>query len=450
MDAATITRIVATTLEHSENGDYGEAWLAAQPLLSVQAAETDPADALAQLIRRGAFEREQALLVAQALADSHPRRLEVLTRLGNASEVLHDLRYLNAAPPSHPLFAQVTAALRAALDSGTALTRDEELATLCALATIARMLGRTHDQLAERCYLRRIELEPELWTHHYDYGLFLKTRARFREGVAANRRAFELGGAEDEAVRWNLGICATGAGDSATALEMWKTIGHDIPVGRFDLPDGPYDSVKVRIAERPLAERDPNHDPDDPGLEETIWIERLSPCHGVIRSGTYNPIGVDFGDVILFDGAPITEHEYSGGKVPVFPHLVTLVRAGYLIVPFGGTQAHAEQVAELSKALPDDAVLYVHSEQVQVLCSHCWESGLVSSGKHRQKKHHVVTGKLCAPPSLSPRELLAIIDAAVKAEKGVQLLIPDLAAAVGDAQRAEVEGRRLEMIWAAE
>ncbi len=56
-------------------------------------------------------------------------------------------------------------------------------------------------------------------------------------------------------------------------------------MGRFDLPDGGYPQCKVRLAERPLAER--NAADDDPGLEETIWIQRLSPCHGIIRSVLY-------------------------------------------------------------------------------------------------------------------------------------------------------------------
>ena len=90
----------------------------------------------------------------------------------------------------------------------------------------------------------------------------------------------------------------------------------------------------MRLAERPLAER--SADRDDPGAEETIWIERLSPCHGIVRSVLYRNLGVDFGDVILMDGAPITYHSYGEARVAVFPHLATLVRQHYQIFDFAG------------------------------------------------------------------------------------------------------------------
>ena len=86
-------------------------------------------------------------------------------------------------------------------------------------------------------------------------------------------------------------------------------MGQKIELGRFGLPEGRYSPCKVKLAERPLAER--TADLDDPGAEETVWIERLSPCHGIIRSVLYGNLGVDYGDVILMDGAPITHHTYG-------------------------------------------------------------------------------------------------------------------------------------------
>ncbi|HMR79484.1 MAG TPA: hypothetical protein PKD61_30465 [Polyangiaceae bacterium] len=187
-------------------------------------------------------------------------------------------------------------------------------------------------------------------------------------------------------------------------------MGNKIEMGRFGLPDGSYDQVKVRLAERPLAERDPESEPDDPGLEETVWVERLSPCHGIVRSALYQELGVDFGDVVLFDGAPITHHEYGEQSVAVFPHLATLVRPGYCIWRFGGTQGQPEQIGDLSRHLPDDAVLYVHTEQFQVLCRSCWEAGRVNSDRHQEVEHRVVTGKLCAPPGVNAAALREHLD----------------------------------------
>ena len=143
-------------------------------------------------------------------------------------------------------------------------------------------MARQRDGLAEQCYRLLVELDPERSSNHYNLGLFCKTRGRFREGMLANQEAARLADEPVEAYEWNLGICATGAGEAEIALDVWKRMGQKIEMGRFGLPDGGYPQCKVRLAERPLAER--SAEDDDPGREETIWLQRLSPCHGIIRS----------------------------------------------------------------------------------------------------------------------------------------------------------------------
>jgi len=443
MSAERIAKLKHKVLEQD---DHEQAWRLSQPLLKAAARMVEPARALADLTRRGAFEAKDGLVAARALAEAHPTDPEVLSNLGRAFERLHDMRYLNAAPPDDPALTKIANALNGLIQSRVAANRDEELALQHGLGTAARVLGRSWDQIAERSARRLIELRGT-WEDLYGLGLFYKTRGRFEEGRDANQRAFDTGGAEDESVQWNLGICATGAGDAETALKRWKSMGNKLELGRFGLPEGGYHDVKVRLAQRPLAERNPTPGFDEPGLEETVWVERLSPCHGVVRSALYQELGVDYGDVVLFDGAPITFHEYDGERVAVFPHLATLKRPGYRIWRFGGTQRHAQQIGNLSKQLLDDAVLYVHTEQFQVLCHTCWEAGQTKHDGHQDAEHHVVTGKLCAPPDAMPRTLLDQLDRLVAAEAGaVQLLVPDLARDVGDEARAEVEMRRLAMI----
>jgi hypothetical protein len=220
-------------------------------------------------------------------------------------------------------------------------------------------------------------------------------------------------------VHWNLGICATGARDAATALHVWKDLfGQNVTLGRFGLPEGSYAPTKVRLAERPIAERAPGRQPDDPGQEETIWIERLSPCHGIVRSALHHgQIGVDFGDLVLIDGAAITHETQGTDQVVVFPHLATLERPGYQIFRFAATQGRRRQVAELSEQLPADAVLYVLTEVDE----------------------HAVTGKLCAPPATDAADLLAALDRAVAGAPDVHLYVPDLVARAGDQDRADRE-----------
>ncbi len=305
-------------------------------------------------------------------------------------------------------------------------------------------MARQQDDIADRSYRRLIELDPKSPNRHYNLGLFLKTRGRFREGMTANQAAERLSDKWPEAYEWNLGICATGAREGRLALQVWKRLDQKIEMGRFELPDGRYPQYKVRLAQRPLAER--AADADDPGLEETIWLERLSPCHGIVRSVLYQDLGVDYGDVVLFDGAPITYHTYGEKKVPVFPHLATLNRNNYHLFDFAGTQASAGQIADASEDLEGDAVVYSHSENTVLLCASCWRSPDVHHRHENTVEKHVVTGRIAAPANLDLRELLRQLDAAVAKREPCRIYAPDLCEAAGLPERAAIERRRFEMI----
>src|SRR5215831_19114546 len=97
------------------------------------------------------------------------------------------------------------------------------------------------------------------------------------------------------------------------------------------------------------------------------WRRRLSPCHGIIRSVLFKDLGVDYGDVILFDGAPITYHTYGEKKVPIFPHLATLHRSHYQRFDFAGTQQAARQIHNIE--MEGDVVIYSHTENYRTLCA---------------------------------------------------------------------------------
>jgi hypothetical protein len=221
-------------------------------------------------------------------------------------------------------------------------------------------------------------------------------------------------------------------------------MGQKLEIGRFGLPEGLYPSCKVRLAERPLAER--AADLDDPGEEETIWIERLSPCHGIIRSVLYGTLGVDYGDVILMDGAPIMYHTYGEDRVPVFPHLATLLRRNYQLFDFAGTQDTARQLADVSKELDGDAIIYPHSENLKMLCANCWRDPDLDHAHHETLEKHVVTGRIAAPPDVAPARLLDLIDKGIAKRKRCQLYAPDLCAAAGLMARERIDRRRFDLL----
>jgi hypothetical protein len=432
-------------IEEAEADRGDSAWEALQPLLRAQSHQNDVAVTLIELVDRGYLPRERSLEVLGRVHQAHRTNELLLGLLGSASERARDLDMLNAPPPESELFATVVDDL--AVLATKARGTDHEPILLEGLATAARMMARQRDELAESARRRLLELEPDVGHHHYNLGLFLKTRGRFREGMVANQRAASLAQKPSEATEWNLGICATGAREGATALKVWKRMEQKIEMGRFGLPEGTYPTCKVRLAERPLAER--TADSDDPGLEETIWIERLSPCHGIIRSVLYQRLGVDFGDVVLIDGAPITYHKYGDREVPVFPHLATLVRSNYQFFDFAGTQDGEGRINSADADLDGDSVIYSHTENFSHLCAACWRDPGIDHEHGETEEKHVVRGRIAAPPDVAPGELLRQIDAAMAKRAPCRIYSPDLCAAAGLTDRAAFERRRFDMLQSA-
>lgn len=413
---------------------------AVQRLLDAQRHQGEAALCLIWAVNEGHVARDEGHGIFAEIAQAYADAPAILGALGESLGSVRDVDDLNAPPPDHPLFRSVLDRLSAFADEDG----PHKAVVLRGLATTARMMARQHDAIAERCYRRLIELAPRDSVPRYNLGLFCKTRGRFAEGLTANQAAARLGDETTEATEWNLGICATGAREGAAALKVWKRMGQVIEMGRFGLPEGTYPQCKVKLAERPLAERDAGT--DDPGLEESIWIERLSPCHGIVRSVLYQDLGVDYGDVILFDGAPITYHTYGDTDVPVFPHLATLERRGYQLFDFAGTQGKPGQLADASCDLAGDAIVYSHSENYQTICASCWRDPTLDHARHEGELKHVVVGRIAAPPEAEPAGLLGALDAALEQRGSCQLHAPDLSAAAGYHARAEVDRRRYAML----
>lgn len=440
-----IERTESGVLSDSEAGRSESAGKGIRKLLRAQPRDRNAALALIRIVGSGQLPIDQGLDVFDAVFRAHRTDQEVVAGLGDATDQVRDIDELNAPPPESVLFAELADALQQF--ARTAEGAPSELSLLSGLATTTRMMQRQRDDTAEWSYRRLVKLAPDTGRHHYNLGLFCKTRGLFREGMLANQAAARLVDEPPECYEWNLGICATGAGEGAVALDVWKRLGQKIEMGRFELPEGGYPDCKVKLAQRPLAERDSEH--DDPGLQETIWIERLSPCHGIVRSVLYQDLGVDFGDVVLLDGAPITYHTYGETKVPVFPHLATLLHRGYRFFDFAGTQQERGQLAAASKGLAADAVVYSHTEQYVVLCHACWLSEQTDHAHHQLRDEHVVTGRIAAPPDIEPADLLRQLDEAIAARPPCRIYAPALCEAAGLLERGAMERRRFDMIVSA-
>ena len=409
------------------------------PWLNELESDIETAGALIWSLDNGALKPDTVAEIFARILDAHGDDLAILIALGDAIESARDIDDLNAPPSDNPLFAD----LLRRLSERQLRTSDpkEERDIVDAMATTARLMGRQKDETAERAYRRLVELDPETPYPHYGLGLYYKTRGRFAEGLAANQRAIELAGDEaSEAMKWNLGICATGAGEGHVALEVWRAMGNKLDIGHLDLPDGGYPACKVRLAERPLAER--GAESDCPGMEETIWVERLSPCHGIVRSVLYQEdLGVDYGDTVLFDGAPITYHRYGENNVAVFPHLATLAMGGFHYYPFAATQLEGGMVETVNDQIEGTALIYSHTENCYTLCACCMAKG-DTDHTHERREHNVIQGRIAVSPEVTAAKALALIDTAYSKIEGAHLFAPDLAKAAGDDDRVRLETPR--------
>jgi hypothetical protein len=441
LSADEIESIRKTVIEVADDDKEDEAWGLLQPLITAR-KQIDSAICLLKVVDGRHFSVEHALEVLRLLYEDHSSDEWMSSLIGDSLDSARNIDELNLAAPEHPLFAQVVVGLSRLAEK--AESEEDEDRILRGLATAARMMARQRDHIADAAAKRRVELDPKDSTRHYNYGLLLKTRGRFREGMIANQTAEKLETKTSEACAWNLGICATGAGEGTVALKVWKDLGNKIEMGRFGLPEGRYPQCKVKLAERPLAERSAEN--DDPGLEETIWVERLSPCHGVIRSVLYQDLGVDYGDVVLFDGAPITYHTYGEKKVPVFPHLATLLRQKYQFFDFAATQDAPNRISDVSNDLARDAIVYSHTENYQVLCATCWNNQDSDHETHEREEKHVVIGRIAAPSDMAPADLLAQIDKSIGTREPCRIFCPALCEAAGQKDRAKIERRRFEML----
>jgi hypothetical protein len=422
-------------------GDVDGALKALKPIRESQARNEAAVGPLLNIIGKHKLLHDDVCAILGEISAAHPDDIIVLSGVADCLDKAKDTSFLNAPPNEHPVFSTTIERLTREVDACRG--RSDEIRILNGLSTAARIHGRQHDELAERCLTRLVELEPQESYRHYNLGLFYKTRRRFAEGVAANAKAIELeAGEPNEASLWNLGICATGAGQGETARDAWRRLGMHMDLGPSGLPERKFESCKIRVAEFPLADR--SADNDDPGTEETIWVKRLSPCHGVIRSVLYARIGVDYGDTILFDGAPITYHHYDDWKVPVFPHMTTLRRGNFQFFDFAGSQEEAKALGQTSERLPEDCVIYPHTENVSTLCQTCWSKKDSNHAQHETMTKHVVTGRIAAPPGMTPAELLRLIDDAI--DSNCAIYAPELCLAAGLPDRARVEQHRYDML----
>lgn len=412
---------------------------------ALDAARAGHAEAAWQALGRHAEQigeqREVALAFAELLSldPSFPQALpwaeQALRGFAQDAQVVIALaaallRAAELRPPDEPPFMQGPAHLVAgacqrcfeALPS--ALRTDANIGGYLQInmADALRLMGPEYDEDAQKAYQVALTIDDARAGWWFQLGLLHKWRGRFREGLAANQKALaRLGaaGARRPAL-WNLAICATALGEGALALQAWAELGIKGELSQAGMPFVPdMPALQVRVAT--LGEDTGQHDPLPAKAVtfEVLWVTPFSPCHGVIQTPSARRASVDFGDVVLWDGAPVELREVEGRRVPIFPLLWVLRPGDERRLRFVGMQKQPGLVQGLAQSLQGSAHLVPFEA-----------GGQASDGAQ------LFYGKLIVPAATSLAGVREQLERELRSRAGLTLAVPQLYELLGDTPAA--------------
>lgn len=401
--------------------EFAEVWLAA-------------ADALESDQQRIA----DAHLVARAFGDVP----QLVWSAANVLVGIAEERPLDLPPPAEGPAHEAVAMIREALRSNPNIDDSTRAQLYVTLGAALRIISYERDDEIDDAFRRAIAInDRDAWAW-FNAGIYYKWRGRWSDGIEANRRTLELN-PKHEGALWNLAVCATAAGDTFTATEAYLALGLESRPGSDGLPSmqhiGP---IKLRVSLHGTGVSAGAHDPSREAEYESIWVAARSACHGEVISASMNALPVDFGDVVLWDPAPVAFHKSGDLEIPIFPLLDRLREGEYHRLWFVAEQPRGGLLHELGADLPHDVSLYVLDEQIELHCAACESPDACEHERIEMPPRKYVSGKLLIPTS-SP-----IADAAAELEQrfddaSIRLACPDLARLCEDA--AEVEAH--ERLW---
>jgi hypothetical protein len=332
-------------------------------------------------------------------------------------------------------------ALAAAPEAGSDEHRAGRAALLLALGNAHRRLGPGHDAEAVQAFEQALLLAPADGHAWFDCGLCHKWAGRFRAAWVAFQRAEERLGAT-RAVLFNRAACATASGQVEDAAEAWRRAGLSVELSAGSLPrvtrgDGaPLPDVWVRVPTRGTGHAELGV-PEAGVAFEIVGVEPLSPCHGVVRTPTLRHAVVDFGDVVLFDPAPVARMAFGGESAPrpVLPLLHVIARGDERRFPFLALEQEADTVRALGASLPEGCLWYVHDTRVDRVCPRCAAGDVMQRHEHEPPtERRVVRGKLVVPGAVDLDAARRSLEQARRAD--VLLAIPTLFEALGETSTA--------------
>ncbi|MAC25269.1 MAG: hypothetical protein CMH59_02065, partial [Myxococcales bacterium] len=207
-------------------------------------------------------------------------------------------------------------------------------------------------------------------------------------------------------------LAATALGQGDVAAGLWRDLGIEARLSEGGMPivEG-VPEVRVRA---PSVASGHGVLPEPERSFEVLWVAPTSPCHGVVISPSFRDCPVDWGDVVLWDGAPVSQDP------PVFP-LLEILREGdehrFRFVAL----AKRGDVEKIVERLPEGVQAFAHPVGVE-------KDGDV-----------LAYGKLVAPASVDLKALRGRFEAALAELRTMRLAMPELYEKTGPTKRAGQE-----------
>jgi tetratricopeptide (TPR) repeat protein len=400
--------------------DRESLWRALEPIQDRITRDENAAHAWAEALRTSP-QRMTLVEEAVAILDAFPAEPEIVIAAG-AALIRSAERPIDEPPAIEP--AQIAAG---AAERCLGKTKLDDPRLFALRGNALRLLGPGRRDDAIAALERAIAIEPD-GARWFDLALVHKHARDF----ASARRALEQAKAfgAPRALLFNLAIACTALGDLDAASDAWRALGME---RAGDLPP-----VRVRLATIGSGLELSAILPDQAAGFEMVWAQPLSPCHGVIRSPTFRDAIADFGDVVLWDGAPVS---VDAERVPCFPVLGVLKQGDERRFRFVARVHDDTSIDALGEALPEEIVVYRHGARVELVCPRCAAGETLIKHEHLPpEEHRVAYGKVLAPGSFDLKELARVIEGAKRPD--VLMAIPSLYEAIGDTKSAGKHHKR--------
>ncbi len=308
-------------------------------------------------------------------------------------------------------------------------------------ANALRMAGADKDADAQEAFAQALEIDDTNGHWWFDLGVLHKWRGRFQEGLDATLRARSRLG-ETKAVQWNIAICATALGDGDLAGGIWKSLGMPAELHPSGMPHVPgLPPMQVRVLAKGPGTGPDAQVPDSSVSFELVWVAPLSPCHGVVQSATFREAPIDYGDVVLWDGAPVSVLQTKSGPVPRFPLLEILRPGDEARLRFVALQEKPDLLQGLADSLPEYARFFTHREQVEVAApgdGQAVPTSVAPDEGASRDAGELVYGKIVLPAGADLRGFRASFEKA-SATRGLAIAIPRLYELLEETKRAGQE-----------